>query len=201
MSMSVVPPSRGSSLINGSGQVNRNDIIRLTQPPGNMIASGLGEHFRVDTHENSLFGQGQTFLVWHKLQRLADAVDHVLQRLWIGNEIEVVGVNRQQTLMPFWQIDESLIGFGKLLNVSTFHAAFVGAVAMGDAVQQGVGVGTQEDQQIGLGYLIRQGKVNFMINIELISAQVDAGKEGVFIKGVIRNKVPTCRQGAWNTWC
>ncbi len=69
---------------------------------------------------------------------------------------------------------------------------------MGDTVHQGVSVGAQEDQQIGLGDLIRQGKVHFMINVELITAQVNAGKKGIFIEGVIRNKISTCCQGRWN---
>ena len=37
-----------------------------------------------------------------------------------------------------------------------------------------------------------------MIDIKLITAQVDAGKERVFIKGVIRNDVSACCQGGWN---
>ena len=56
---------------------------------------------------------------------------------------------------------------------------------MGDTVHQGIGIGPQEYQQLRLRNLIRQGKVNLVIDIEFIALQVDAGKEGIFIEGVI----------------
>ena len=182
----------------GSGQIYRDDIVGLTQPSGNVVPCGLGEHFRIDAHENSLIGQGQAFLVGHELQSLADAVDHVLQRLGVSNEIKVVRVDDQQTLLPFCLIDEILISYGELLDVGAFHAAFVRAIAMGNAVHEGIDVGTQEDQQFRLGDFIRQGKVDLVIDIEFIALQVDAGKEGIFIEGVIRNNVPASCQGGRN---
>ena len=69
---------------------------------------------------------------------------------------------------------------------------------MGNAVHEGIDVGTQEDQQFRLGDFIRQGKVDFVIDIEFIALQVDAVKKGIFIEGVIRNNVPASCQGGRN---
>ena len=78
----------------------------------------------------------------------------------------------------------------KFFDIPAFHVAFIGTVAQGDALHEGVGSGTQVDEQVRQGDLFSQSLVNAVIHLQFIPGQVDAGEEGILGEGVIGKQGP-----------
>jgi len=119
------------------------------------------------------------------VQCLADAIDHVIQVLGPGNNVERIGLNGQQAPLPLGVGKESLVSAVELINISPVHIPLVGAVAVGNTLHERIRASAQVDHQVRLGDFLCQGCMHAVIYSQLIAFQVDAGKQRIFIKGVI----------------
>ena len=77
----------------------------------------------------------------------------------------------------------------KLVYVSTFHLPFIWTVMQRNALHKCISGCLQVNKQIRLLNFLGKRIVDFVIHIELIAFQVDAGKECIFCERVIGKNI------------
>jgi len=86
--------------------------------------------------------------------------------------------------------EKTVVGVIELIDVGTFHLPFIRAVTQGNALHQGIRAGLQVDQQVRFLDFLRQRFMYFIVHIELVTFEVDLGKERILRKRIIGEEVP-----------
>ena len=75
------------------------------------------------------------------------------------------------------------------MDVGAIHVALISAVARGDAPHGDVGIDPKIDDQLRARNALCQGLVQAVVGLQLIAREIEAGKEGILLKGVVGNQV------------
>ena len=59
---------------------------------------------------------------------MSDAVFHLLQMFWVLNNVQVIGVYRQNGSMVKWLGEKIFVGDVEFIDVRTLHLAFIWTV-------------------------------------------------------------------------
>ena len=118
----------------------------------------------------------------------ADAVQDRLEIFRVADEIHIVRVDDEHGRIMIRAQVILFVRLVELIDVAAFHVALVGAIAHGDPFHQRVGARAQVNHQLGFGDLLGQRFLHTVIHLQFVAAQVDAGKEGVLLEGIVRNE-------------
>ena len=137
----------------------------------------------------------------------ASASDDLLhQGVEVGgvfDEVDVIGVDHQQRCFPI--VEEKVgIGLAQAFEVLGVDLGFIVPSALRDTFHQDRDRGLHVDHKIGLGHFLFQYRVQLLVDLEVVIAQVEIGEDPVFGKGVIGKhqvleqiQVLDCGQASW----
>ncbi len=122
-------------------------------------------------------------------QKALDAAADGAEISRLGHKVQVVGVDRQER--DSLQVGKvTVVCLAQGLDIVPIHASFVGAVALGDARHQNIGVRLEVDNEVRPWNLFRQSAVYLLIDIPFIFCQGQLGKEPVFGEHIVRDQRP-----------
>ncbi len=103
------------------------------------------------------------------------------------HEVQIVGVYGQYP-GAVKASEKLVIGLPQLVDIVPIHSPLIGSVALGDPAHQDVGVGLEVDNQIGDWGLLGQCRMDLLVDLPLITCQIQAGKKPILGEHIVREE-------------